>query len=221
MGNFKLIFDDITKQPFDAIINSANSSLLGGGGIDGTIHRSAGYDLLKECKSLEGCRTGSAKITKSYNLASSNIFWIIHMVSPIWRGGEHNEYDILRSAYQKALELCTSYKDVYLNQTIEAFNKQQSRLQEVRSSHLFSELKKSTEEYINKHPIKTIGLPFMVSGVYCLPPKDAACIALEEIKNFLSKHPSIEECTVVCQDQKSYDIFKPNCKDFFSEFKAV
>lgn len=220
MGNFKLVLGDITKENYDAIINNANSSLLGGGGIDGVIHRSCGNNLLKECKSLEGCKAGNAKITKSYDLSHQHIYWVVHMVGPIWRGGKHNEHNILRSAYKNALKLCLEYKEIYLSQTLDAFEQQQRRLYEGKSSHLLKDLKTSTEDYINKHPIKTIAIPFVNTGVYCFPSEEMALIALEEIKTFLDTHVYIEELAIICQDQKNYNILKDISKELFHSLKA-
>ena len=154
---------DITKLSVDAIVNAANTSLLGGGGVDGAIHRAAGHGLLEECITLNGCKTGQSKITKGYYLPAK---FVIHTVGPIWYGGNKNERELLRSCYITALNLA------------------------------------------KENGIKTIAFPAISCGVYHFPLEEACKIAIDTVREFISKNDCFEKIVFIDINDAIIDIYK-------------
>lgn len=162
----QLIQGDITRQSVDAIVNAANSSLLGGGGVDGAIHRAGGPAILEECRAIRakqgGCATGGAVITTAGNLPAN---YVIHTVGPVWNGGSKGEEELLGYCYRNSLQLAV------------------------------------------QHEIRSIAFPNISTGIYHFPKEKAAAIAINSVRDFLSKHSHIEQVIFVCFDRENYDLY--------------
>jgi O-acetyl-ADP-ribose deacetylase (regulator of RNase III) len=163
LNRIQVVEGDITRQAVDAIANAANTTLLGGGGVDGAIHRAAGPELLAECRTLGGCNTGDAKITRGYQLPAK---WVIHTVGPVWRDGNHGEAELLASCYRRCFELV--------------------RLQNIRS----------------------IAFPAISTGAYGFPRKQAAAIAVREVKEFLAQDNQMEKVVLVGFDSHTCETYR-------------
>jgi O-acetyl-ADP-ribose deacetylase len=162
-NRIEVIKGDITKIKVDVIVNAANSSLMGGGGVDGAIHRVGGPVILEDCKKIVakqgGCKTGEAVITSAGNLPAK---YIIHTVGPVWNGGKNDEQEKLTNCYFNSLQLAV------------------------------------------EHNCRTIAFPNISTGVYHFPKEEAASIAVESIRKFLSQNDSIEKVIMVCFDEENY-----------------
>ena len=159
----ELVETDITTLEVDGIVNAANNSLLGGGGVDGAIHRAAGPELLEECRTLNGCATGDAKITRGYSLPAR---YVIHTVGPVWQGGDSNEEELLANCYQRCLALARQYE------------------------------------------LRTLALPAISTGVYGFPKKQAAIIAVREVKKALESSPELNKIQLVCFNRETREAYE-------------
>lgn len=211
-GRIEVILGDITKVKYDAIVNAANKSLLRGGGVDGAIHRAAGDELEKECKSLGGCPIGEARITKSYNLWVNKIGWVIHAAGPRWLGGSKDEERLLESAYLSSLKLAVNYKEVYTEQCLRILDKYISALSEAEKERISEEVRKGVEEYVKEHTIKTIAFPSISTGIYRFPLEKASKIAIETINDFLNTNSEIQKAAIICFDRITYDYYNNEIK---------
>lgn len=163
----QLIKGDITTLKVDAIVNAANTSLMGGGGVDGAIHRAGGPAILEACKTIVarqgGCPVGEAVITTGGNLPAK---YVIHTVGPVWHGGAHDERTLLASAYQNSLRLAA------------------------------------------QHDIRSIAFPNISTGIYHFPKEEAARIAIDTVKKFLSSSDIPDTVIFICFDEENFGIYK-------------
>lgn len=153
MATLEAVRGDITVQAVDAIVNAANTTLLGGGGVDGAIHRASGPELLEECRRLGGCPTGEARLTKGYRLPAK---YVIHTVGPVWGGGKRGEPDLLRGCYINSLKLADQYG------------------------------------------VRAIAFPSISTGAYRYPIEQAARIAVDTVRETLTKPSSVRLARFVC-----------------------
>ena len=163
ISRIEIIKGDITSVHADAIVNAANSSLMGGGGVDGAIHRAGGVEILEACKKIVakqgGCKTGQAVITTAGKLPAT---YVIHTVGPVWNGGNHSERELLANCYTNSLRLAV------------------------------------------ENNCKSIAFPNISTGVYRFPKPEAAKIAIQTIKTFLSNDDFIEKIIIVCFDEENF-----------------
>ena len=168
MGTLRIVTGDITRLGVDAIINAANSSLLGGGGVDGAIHRAAGPQLLEFNRTLGGCPTGEARISPGFRLPAR---WVISTVGPVWHGGDAGEPELLRACYRTSLQLA------------------------------------------REKGVRSIAFPAISTGVYGYPKREAAAIALEQMRGQLSAFDEIVACCFGAADAALYRELCPKCED--------
>ena len=163
MSRIEILRGDITKQEVDAIVNAANTTLLGGGGVDGAIHRAAGPELLAECRTLGGCKAGEAKITCGYRLPAR---FVIHTVGPIWHGGTHGEPGTLANCYRNSLQVAV------------------------------------------EKGIKRIAFPAISCGAYGYPLQEAAQIAVQTTREFLTGEDKIDKVIFVLWSDDIHEAYR-------------
>ena len=191
MEKIEVVEGDITRLEVDAIVNAANNSLLGGGGVDGAIHRAAGPGLLAECRTLGGCATGDAKITAGYRLPAR---YVIHTVGPVWQGGAAARLRLRRAARLSSPKA----------QSSRAHAEGSPKSQE---DALLASCYRRSLELAAAHGVKSIAFPAISTGAYGFPRERAAQIALTEIGRGLARHPEISRVLLVCFDAATYQTY--------------
>ena len=207
-NKIEIIFGDITKMSFDAVVNSANKSLLAVGGVDGAIHKATGPQLEAECKEIGGCPTGEARITKSYGLGRNSVSWIIHAVGPRWFDGTKNEDKLLENAYLNSLKLAVNYKEVYSEQCVGILMKYIAHEEKAAKEKLIKEVREEAERYADEHPIRTIAFPSISTGIYHFPMERAVEIAIGAMRSIFEVSETLERIAVVCFDERIYRYYK-------------
>ncbi len=198
----QIVRNDITKMKVDAIVNAANTSLLGGGGVDGAIHAAAGPELLRECRMLGGCETGDAKITGAYKLSCK---YIIHTVGPRWQGGTHNEEQLLQSCYQKSLELaethgCESVAFPLISSGIYGYPKQQ----------VLKIAMDVIRDFLFEHEMQ-VYLVIFDKASYLISEKLFADIAEYIDDNYVDEHTDYRRMSMPLRPLAQYDICESKC----------
>ena len=201
MGEIQVVYDDLTTFSCDAIVNSANPSLLAGSGLCRTIHRKAGKSLESECLELGKCDIGEVRLTKSYDLLENSIAWVIHAVAPRWWGGNKSEVQQLEQVYKNCIEAAGNYASLYKEQMLYILRK-------YLEGEGFEEAFEDVKRYINEHPIREIAFPAIGVGIYHFPLELSAAIAKKALNEAIMKEGTIEKISIVCNDAQVYNIYK-------------
>lgn len=206
----EVVLGDLTTFPCDAIINSANPSLLAGSGLCGILHKKAGKDLESECMALGKCPVGSARLTRAYGLSASGAAWVIHAVAPRWLGGNHHEEELLEQTYKACLKVTYNYEAIYKEQM-------KCILNQYFEGEAFNEAYLDMEYYVQKHPIKHIAFPAIGVGIYHFPISLSAAIAKKILSTAMIQKEGLEKISIVCNNPEIYkiykDVFKEELKD--------
>lgn len=205
---FELVKGDIVEQKVDVIVTAANQALKGGGGVDGAVHLACGKGLIEECKELEGCSTGKAKLTRAYDLEAKGIPWVIHAVGPRYAGGMYFEADLLADAYEAALNITLNYRRIYKNQCLEVLDRYIGHLEDQQKQPYIEETLSQVKAYTYEHEMRSIAFPSISTGVYGYPLKEAAYIAVKTIKNFCRRNSHLDKVVMVCYDTETYNAYK-------------